>query len=61
MRSFIIMIILFLSCFGWFFGFKFWNWETRIQIVGSLLFVYGWVMLEIARYLDEVNRNENDR
>ena len=51
------MLVIVISGFGWFCGFDFWNWDIKVKCATGLFLGYGWVMLEIARYLDERPKN----
>ena len=53
MRSFLIVLVIVAAGFGWFAGFAVWEWSVKIKCAAGLCMGYGWVMLEIARYLDE--------
>ena len=53
MRSFVIVFVIVAAGFGWFAGFAFWEWSVKVKCAAGLCMGYGWVMLEIARYLDE--------
>lgn len=51
------MLVIVLAGFGWFAGFEVWDWSLKVKCAAALCLGYGWVMLEIARYLDARHKN----